>query len=116
MLRWSILLATLVLWLSCMALVYVHCKPQMQRDAGPSNSSTLDALFAEDAESERGSRVFVDVQKLKNGIVSADKKPAPVLWNGVDERGLTEIGWLKTTIKKKTSDATRLEQITDAEF
>src|SRR5437868_2862058 len=110
MLRWSILLATLVIWLSCMALVYVHCKPQMQREGTPNSSASLEALFAEDAETERGSRVFVDLQKLQGSFASNDKKPASasVLWDGINERNLTEIGWLKTSIKKKAADATRL--------
>lgn len=114
MLRWSILLGTLALWLSCMLLVYLHCRPQMQKENATGSQAGLEMLFDENAELERGCRIFVDLQKLKNSSAE-EKRPAALnaLWNGLDESRLTEVGWIKTSIKKKTPDATRAEQISD---
>jgi hypothetical protein len=100
-----------------MTLVYVHCKPQVERENPTSNQIALDTLFAEDAELERGSRIFVDLQKLRSSSKD-DKRPASmnVLWSGLDESRLTEVGWIKTTIKKKTADATRAEKTSTFEM
>jgi len=117
MLRWSILLGTFALWISCMLLVYAHCKPQMQKESAASDTTGLETLFAEDAEMERGCRIFVDMTKMRAGMGGTDDpRPANInmLWNGLEESRLTEVGWTKTSMKKKTPDATRVEVSTDA--
>ncbi|HYG76915.1 MAG TPA: hypothetical protein VEK08_18060 [Planctomycetota bacterium] len=116
MLRWTILIGTFVVWLACMGLVYVHCKPVARKDALPSAQASLEALFEEDAELERAWRVFVDPRELQTIGKTDGSAPVRPPWSGVDEKRLQEVGWFKTIYKKRAGDTSRLEQLTEAEI
>ena len=117
MLRWLILLTTLALWLTCMALIYGKFQPRQSPEVVPGTQAALDRLFDDRAERRREWRLFVDVERLKelvrlpsNNEKKAQSAPRPVRepWNGVDESRLCEIGRLQTTLAQR--HATRVEQ------
>jgi len=115
MVRWTILLGTFALWITCMSVVYVHCKPVVHKDALPGAQAGLEAMFEDDAEMERAWHVYIDPRDLEH-LGKADKGNAPRSgWFGIDETRLTPVGWFKTTYKKRTGDS-RLEQLTEAEI
>jgi hypothetical protein len=118
MLRWFILILTFSVWLASMALVYDNFKPNDDRTNIPGSVEALERIFAEDAELKRCWRVLVDLDKLNAGFENPNPKPDPnqKIWDGVDETSLRDVGFLNTEVVKKQKDATRLEQLTEAQI
>ena len=122
MLRWSILLVTLAAWLVCMRFVYVKFGPQVSRNVVTANTAALDNLFDENGEVGMSWDVYVRPSEINdsnilpfagmeanlNGSAKPKKDPPPhIVWNGVDETGLTRVGRLDTNMRRKF---TRVEQ------
>ncbi|HEY3319768.1 MAG TPA: hypothetical protein VGP72_04755 [Planctomycetota bacterium] len=115
MLRWCLLLGTFAIWIGCMLLVYNHSKVRQTGKAG-GNAMYLDALFDESAEMERGWRIFVDLRKKEEKDAGKGTSILLAGWLGVEETKLKQVGWLKTTNKRRGSESGRIEQLTEAEI
>ncbi len=122
MLRWSILIVTLIAWLVCMRFVYVKFGPQVSHNIVTANTAALDNLFDDNGDVAMSWDVYVRPSEINdsnilpfsgmdtnlNGSAHPKKDPPPhVEWNGVDETGLTHVGRLDTNMKRKF---TRVEQ------
>jgi hypothetical protein len=115
MLRWTILLTTLALWLTSLALVYYRFRPRPPQDLAPGSEMALEALFDDAGEPRREWRLFVDLQGLKEMAQSGTAAgPARLqqVWSGLDESRLFEVGTLITQIRR-SPQAMRVEQGTD---
>ena len=117
MLRWTVLVATFAAWIGCMALVYINYGPREAAVQMPGAQATLDAIFSENAEPVRAWEIYVDPVSLAqtaallpgaSGATTPASRPA---WDGVDESGLVEAGWVEVTLDRKT-DA-RVAQTTE---
>jgi len=106
MFRWIVLAITLIVWLSCMTLVYLHYKPRELANTATGSRAGLDVIFAEDADPRQVWRIYVDPRRLSGN----DALP----WNGLDESKFREVGFLDTQLKKRGNDDTRREQLTTA--
>jgi hypothetical protein len=118
MFRWLILLATLAVWLACMALIYQKFRPRDHSGTTPGANQAINQLFEDNAEPDCAWRIHINVERLNQRMESASPKDLPAadgvlpqVWDGVDESGLREVGWLYTSLTRKF---TRAEQITDA--
>lgn len=120
MLRWSILIVTLVVWLVCMNSVYMKFSPQVSRNTVTANTTSLENLFDENGEVSMSWDVFVRPAELNDsnlmpfsgmdprvGAASKPKGVPHVDWTGVDETGLAHVGRLEAHVRRKF---TRVEQ------
>jgi hypothetical protein len=106
MFRWTVLAITLIVWLSCMTLVYLHYKPRDTANMATGTRAGLESIFADDADMRQVWKIYIDPRRFQktNGEL-------PV-WNGLDETTFREIGDLETLLKKRGNDDTRRERTT----
>src|SRR5579862_1919808 len=108
--RWIVLLAAFTLWLGCMTLVYLRCRPAQIDDLDPTSRRSIDRAFAENAPDHRAWKIYVDPADLdfaKSALAGDKPAAAPRArrkreWNGVDESVLVLAGRIETKIKRKT--------------
>jgi len=111
MLRWMILLGTLALWTGSMVAVYQHTRPAPVKETVRGGLEGFDALFEEDAETQRYWKIYADFSRIQN---PAPDPKQPVTWNGKTEEGLVEVGTINTELKRKSDS--QVEQQTDLQF
>ena len=115
MLRWMVLLVTLVVWLLCIRLVYLNYGPQETHEAVTADRKALDNIFDETVETHASWDIYIrpsdlnDSKKLPFAGLSgnstapsapaANEKPQP--WSGYDETVLSHVGHLDVNLKRK---------------
>lgn len=99
MLRWMILLGTLALWIGSMVVVYQHTRPAPVKETVRGGIEGFEALFEEDAETQRYWKIYADFSRVQNTSASPTK---PITWNGVNEFELVEVGTINTELKRKS--------------
>ncbi len=115
MLRWLVLLVTLVVWLLCIRLVYQNYGPQEAHEPVTADRKALDNLFGDSVEMHASWDIYIrpsdlnDSSKLPfaglSGAASTTPPPAKpekrVPWSGYDEAGLSHVGRLDVNLKTK---------------
>lgn len=111
MLRWLILIGTLGLWIASMTAVYLHTRPAPVQETVRGGLEGFDALFEEDAETQRYWKIFANFTRADAPTPTPGQ---PVTWNGKVEAGLVEVGTINTELKRKSDSM--VDQRTELRF
>src|SRR5690242_7580452 len=120
MLRWTILLTTLLIWIAALAAVYFNFRPREENVDAKVSAKTLNRYFSEGSSEERpersGWRIYIDAAELKSDTftqlpLSGATSGRKLNYNGVNEDKLAHVGWFYSELKRK--HPTRVTQKND---